>query len=185
MNDHPMIDSPEVCLTTFWLRLNRRTGEQAFACREHSALRSFVACRAVRNFPASVIVPDSGVDNVLSLAFLRVLVLSVDLLQVEAMKHAFAIRLSMGDPGTPARPFWDNSAVLKDIANPAFIESLRAKINDSYVLNVSSFGLLQRLWVVKCPAGGAQGCHLALPAWTMVHGLVNLGRFAGSCLPSL
>ena len=46
---------------------------------------------------------------------------------VEALKHAFALRMSLGDPGPdPAAPFVPHLAdVLRDMQAPEFAESLR------------------------------------------------------------
>ncbi|GIL61114.1 hypothetical protein Vafri_15488 [Volvox africanus] len=60
--------------------------------------------------------------------------------QVEAMKHAFAVRNALGDPGTPSRPFTDVAAVLKDISNGSFADYLRSLINDSSVLPLKMYG---------------------------------------------
>ncbi|EFJ49961.1 hypothetical protein VOLCADRAFT_30482, partial [Volvox carteri f. nagariensis] len=60
--------------------------------------------------------------------------------QVEAMKHAFAVRNALGDPGTQTRPYTDVSAVLSDIADPSFAERLRSLINDSSVLPQTMYG---------------------------------------------
>ncbi|GLC51597.1 hypothetical protein PLESTB_000519700 [Pleodorina starrii] len=60
--------------------------------------------------------------------------------QVEAMKHAFAVRNALGDPGTPAMPYTDVAAVLADIANASFAQQLRSLINDSAVLPHSMYG---------------------------------------------
>ncbi|KAG2494187.1 hypothetical protein HYH03_007545 [Edaphochlamys debaryana] len=61
---------------------------------------------------------------------------------VEAFKHAFAVRSAMGDPGPPgaANPFVDVGGVLGDVADPAFVDQLRAAINDSSVLPLSAYG---------------------------------------------
>jgi gamma-glutamyltranspeptidase / glutathione hydrolase / leukotriene-C4 hydrolase len=45
---------------------------------------------------------------------------------VEALKHAFAVRLSLGDPGPDAAaPFVNVTAVLADLLSPEFAEELR------------------------------------------------------------
>ena len=41
------------------------------------------------------------------------------------MKHVFAVRTAMGDPGTHEHPFRDMSELLKDMMNPEFAASLR------------------------------------------------------------
>lgn len=45
-------------------------------------------------------------------------------LQVEAMKHAFALRLSLGDPGVDDE-FLDLSQILEDMLAEEFIGELR------------------------------------------------------------
>lgn len=78
---------------------------------------------------------------------------------VEALKHAFAVRMSLGDPdvpppavptsssssatnGTlpPPPPPFDLSPLLADLANVTYVDSLRAMINDTGVLDVSRYG---------------------------------------------
>ncbi len=46
---------------------------------------------------------------------------------LEALKHAFALRMSLGDPGPPgnARPFVDLAPLLRDMVSPNFTEGLR------------------------------------------------------------
>ncbi|PNW69930.1 hypothetical protein CHLRE_17g698650v5 [Chlamydomonas reinhardtii] len=66
---------------------------------------------------------------------------------VEAMKHAFAVRMALGDPGPdpaapppPGSPYVDVREVMADIADPAFAAELRAAINDSSVLDLANYG---------------------------------------------
>ncbi|MEW5317524.1 MAG: hypothetical protein WDW38_008812 [Sanguina aurantia] len=59
---------------------------------------------------------------------------------VESMKHGFAVRMALGDPGTPAQPFWNVTSVLADMYSPAFVDSLRASINNSGVLQQGQYG---------------------------------------------
>lgn len=44
------------------------------------------------------------------------------------MKHTFAVRESLGDPGNISMPFANISAVLRDMADPAFVEALRCVV---------------------------------------------------------
>ena len=44
---------------------------------------------------------------------------------VEAFKHAFALRMSMGDPA-----FWQNDALLADMLDAQFVAALRANTSD-------------------------------------------------------
>lgn len=59
---------------------------------------------------------------------------------VEALKHAFALRMWLGDPNPQAQPPADITAVLKDINSDAFVESLRRTISDEHVANETSYG---------------------------------------------
>ncbi|PRW56746.1 gamma-glutamyltranspeptidase 1-like [Chlorella sorokiniana] len=59
----------------------------------------------------------------------------------EALKHAFALRMSLGDPGpTPELPFVDLSAILSALNSSDFIDSLRSSISDSGTLPFSAYG---------------------------------------------
>lgn len=46
-------------------------------------------------------------------------------MQAEALKHAFAVRSHLGDPGTPDAPFANVTAVMASILDPAFADELR------------------------------------------------------------
>lgn len=62
--------------------------------------------------------------------------------QIEALKHAFALRMSMGDPG-PAGASWKVphlDKILADISSEKYIESLRSLIMDDTVRNVTDYG---------------------------------------------
>lgn len=61
---------------------------------------------------------------------------------VEAMKHAFALRMSLGDPGPdPDVPFVPElKDVLSDMLSPEYTESLRLVLDDYSVLNLSQYG---------------------------------------------
>ncbi len=48
--------------------------------------------------------------------------------QVESLKHVFAVRTAMGDPGTPDHRFRDMSELLGDMLNSDFAESLRSAV---------------------------------------------------------
>lgn len=43
---------------------------------------------------------------------------------VESMKHAFAARMSLGDPG-PGSKFLDVDPVLQDLRSPSYADALR------------------------------------------------------------
>lgn len=63
--------------------------------------------------------------------------------QVEAMKHGFAIRTALGDPGTPQQPFPHAAAVnaaVQDLLDDAFVEKLRAATKDNGVLPDTEYG---------------------------------------------
>jgi hypothetical protein len=63
--------------------------------------------------------------------------------QVEAMKHGFAIRTALGDPGTPDLPFkWADSinAAVSDLLNDSFIDILRSSTKDDDVLPDTEYG---------------------------------------------
>lgn len=60
---------------------------------------------------------------------------------VEALKHAFALRMSLGDPGPDAAaPFVDMGAVLADMGSSGFADQLRASIDDAAVLPLERYG---------------------------------------------
>lgn len=58
------------------------------------------------------------------------------------MKHAFAVRMALGDPAVPPpnATHYDVPALLADLANASFVESLRAAINDTGVLDTGAYG---------------------------------------------
>ena len=51
--------------------------------------------------------------------------LTLVVLQVESMKHAFGVRLALGDPGTDERPQANISAALEMAQNISFAAELR------------------------------------------------------------
>jgi len=59
---------------------------------------------------------------------------------VEAMKHAFAMRMGLGDPGTPEQPFWDDTQIMADMLSLEFNADLAALTNDSRVLDSVAYG---------------------------------------------
>ncbi|KAK9813827.1 hypothetical protein WJX73_000384 [Symbiochloris irregularis] len=66
---------------------------------------------------------------------------------VEALKHAFAFRQNMGDPGTcpppvngPGQCYRDLAPLLTDMLSPTYAASLRALINDSWVSPLGAYG---------------------------------------------
>eukprot|EP00775_Hariotina_reticulata_P002395 gene2395-2699_t len=62
---------------------------------------------------------------------------------VEAMKHGFAIRTALGDPGTPELPFkWASSinAAVSDLLNDTFIDLLRSSTTDDDVMPDTEYG---------------------------------------------
>jgi gamma-glutamyltranspeptidase len=64
-------------------------------------------------------------------------------LQVEAMKHGFAIRTALGDPGTPQQPFPHAAAInaaVQDLLDDAFVKKLRAATRDDSVLPDTEYG---------------------------------------------
>ena len=55
---------------------------------------------------------------------------------VEAFKHAFAMRMNLGDPD-----YWPNvTAVLEDMLSPTFNSQLRAATRDDSTLPVEAYG---------------------------------------------
>lgn len=44
---------------------------------------------------------------------------------LEALKHGFALRMHLGDPGTPKAPFLNLTRVMADLRDPAFADTLR------------------------------------------------------------
>ncbi len=52
----------------------------------------------------------------------------MSLVQVESMKHVFAVRTAMGDPGTPEHAFRNMTELLDDMLNPAFAAELRCAL---------------------------------------------------------
>ena len=61
---------------------------------------------------------------------------------VEAMKHAFALRMSLGDPGSdPAAPLVPHlHELLGDMMSREYADSLRGMLNDSGVLETTAYG---------------------------------------------
>lgn len=60
---------------------------------------------------------------------------------VEASKHAFALRMSMGDPGPdPKHPFVDLGPVLSSLQDASFIQILRSTILDNGTLPLGAYG---------------------------------------------
>ncbi|PSC67120.1 gamma-glutamyltranspeptidase 1-like [Micractinium conductrix] len=60
---------------------------------------------------------------------------------VEAMKHGFALRMNLGDPGPNLlRPFVNLTTILSSLSNPEFISSLRAAIRDNCTLPLDTYG---------------------------------------------
>ncbi|WIA36576.1 hypothetical protein OEZ86_007868 [Tetradesmus obliquus] len=62
---------------------------------------------------------------------------------VEAMKHGFAIRTALGDPGTAERPFPHADAInaaVRDLLDDSFVEKLRAATRDDGVLPDDEYG---------------------------------------------
>ncbi|KAF8065580.1 GGT2 [Scenedesmus sp. PABB004] len=62
---------------------------------------------------------------------------------VEAMKHGFAVRTALGDPGTPAAPFPHAdriAAAAADLLDARFAASLRAATRDDGVLPDEAYG---------------------------------------------
>ncbi|KAL4420110.1 hypothetical protein ABPG77_000591 [Micractinium sp. CCAP 211/92] len=60
---------------------------------------------------------------------------------VEAMKHAFALRMNLGDPGPNAsNPFVNLSPILGDLADSVFLASLRSAIHDNGTLPLNEYG---------------------------------------------
>ncbi|KAL4444378.1 hypothetical protein ABPG75_012115 [Micractinium tetrahymenae] len=60
---------------------------------------------------------------------------------VEAMKHAFALRMNLGDPGPDAvNPFVQLTPILGALADPDFISSLRSEILNNGTLPMNAYG---------------------------------------------
>eukprot|EP00887_Chlorella_sp_A99_P000435 scaffold17.g435.t1 len=59
---------------------------------------------------------------------------------VEALKHALAMRMSLGDPGPPSSPFINLTATLQDMLDGGYAEQLRQSTSDDDVLPLSSYG---------------------------------------------
>jgi hypothetical protein len=62
---------------------------------------------------------------------------------VEALKHGFAVRTALGDPGTPAAPFPGAAAIsaaAADLTSDAFISRMRAMTQDDGVLPSDAYG---------------------------------------------
>ncbi|XP_038688492.1 glutathione hydrolase 1-like [Tripterygium wilfordii] len=55
--------------------------------------------------------------------------------EIEALKHAFAVRMNLGDPD-----FVNITEVLSDMISPKFAEKLKATIDDNRTFNVSHYG---------------------------------------------
>lgn len=65
------------------------------------------------------------------------------LLQVECLKHGFAVRTALGDPGTaehPSEHAGSIKAALTDLLDDSFIEGLKAKTKDDWVLDQEEYG---------------------------------------------
>jgi len=80
---------------------------------------------------------------------------------VEAMKHAFALRMSLGDPGPdPANPFVNltrQDALLRDTLSPKFAAELRSHIKDDCTQAPETYG--GRWNVLRAPPKDAGTCH--------------------------
>lgn len=60
---------------------------------------------------------------------------------VEAMKHAFTLRMSLGDNGTEQHPQpAENIRVLSDMLNDTFIDELRSLTSDEHTLPLDEYG---------------------------------------------
>lgn len=63
--------------------------------------------------------------------------------QVEALKHGFAVRTALGDPGSKAQPYATAhriTAAVSDLLNDTFIDQLRAATHDDTVLEDTAYG---------------------------------------------
>ncbi|GAX84299.1 hypothetical protein CEUSTIGMA_g11721.t1 [Chlamydomonas eustigma] len=69
---------------------------------------------------------------------------------VESMKHIYAVRTSMGDPGTPEHPFRNMSELLSDMMDSEFSKRLRESVHDDRVLDASEYG---GQWNPECLGG--------------------------------
>ena len=59
------------------------------------------------------------------------------------MKHGFAVRTALGDPGTKTAPSEHAASIndaLSDLLNDEFIEELRSKTKDDSVLDDDQYG---------------------------------------------
>ena len=55
--------------------------------------------------------------------------------QIEALKHAFAVRMNLGDPD-----FVNTTKVLSDMLSTKFAKELRKTINDNKTFDSSHYG---------------------------------------------
>jgi hypothetical protein len=63
--------------------------------------------------------------------------------QVEALKHGFAVRTALGDPGTKEQPFSESDKIqlaVQDLLNDTFVNHLRALTSDDTVLQDLAYG---------------------------------------------
>lgn len=64
-------------------------------------------------------------------------------MQVEAMKHGFAVRTALGDPGAPEQPFEHAdsiNAAVADLLSDEFVASLRKLTQDNGVIADEVYG---------------------------------------------
>ena len=59
---------------------------------------------------------------------------------VESLKHAFAIRMSMGDPASSSEQKHSVDKLLEDVFDDDFVHELRTKIKDESILDVTEYG---------------------------------------------
>lgn len=59
------------------------------------------------------------------------------------MKHGFAVRTALGDPGSPQQPFPEAASIqaaVGDLLSDGFVDALRAKTQDDDVLPDNQYG---------------------------------------------
>lgn len=88
--------------------------------------------------------------------------------QVEAMKHGFAIRTALGDPGTPDKPYphADSiNAAVADLLSDDFINKLRGITKDNDVLPDTAYGG-RWVYIQRPELLAVQVCVCVLSGWS-------------------
>jgi gamma-glutamyltranspeptidase/glutathione hydrolase/leukotriene-C4 hydrolase len=81
---------------------------------------------------------------------------------LEALRNIFAVRLSLGDPGTLDVPHYDITSILEDLKSDAYVESLRSAINDTQVQADDAYGGKWNIYANAPPPDDPGTCHFSI-----------------------